>query len=400
MAFDYGAEVAEKVNTFKKWPKDGDMCCLLDGDMLPYIVGYSTDELRAMRAIKMAQFLYGKEPDPDDWAWIECLLKQPYFEDKIDHLNFELNRWVTESKADSAKIYLTSSADNFRIDIAFSRKYKGERKKGKPPFFKEFRTYLLVKHEAILAIGEEADDLMCIEQEYQNRLLEAQGVEIGSHTHKDFANTIISTKDKDLRIRAGLHHCPTSREIFFVTTLGSLEPVWKDKQSVKFEHWPTVKGVAVNPDINKGPYDAFKRGAKKGVVKTKRVKVGYETTQYIDKLKGGGLKFFYSQLIVGDVVDNYSGIEGCGKEIAYELLNGCSSERELFETTLALYRSKYSPDNSPIWRENYRGGKALITPYQLMLEQGRLAWMQTSVGELWRDKHFCPSGVDEIWKKE
>jgi len=42
-----------------------------------------------------------------------------------------------------------------------------------------------------------------------------------------------------------------------------------------------------------------------------------------------------------------------------------------------------------------------MTAYQMMLEQGRLAFMQTRKGEVWRDgKGFLPLGKGDDWYAE
>lgn len=404
MSFDYGADPEEVLNSYKLWPTDGELTALLDGDMFPYIVAYTVDQLRANRAYQMATHLYGKkEPDCNDWEWIECMLKTPYFTDKVEHLNTTLNSWVDGAKADSAKVYLTTSNDNYRNVLAFSKPYKGQRKSDKPQFFYELRAYLTKMHECIVAHGNEADDLMAIEQWKDNNVLIRQGVILGSQAHKDFASTIICSKDKDLRIVPGLHYDTGTNEMLLIDEIGFLSPVLKEKEAVKYEWHPLFDGKPITHDeaedmqaIGVEP-DTYSRGAKAGQIKTKRVRVGYEVVEYIDKLSGGGLKFFYSQLITGDTVDNYPGIVGAGATSAYEILNNCTTERELFEATLKAYKDKFK---TAIFVDNYRGGTSLLTPYQMMLEQGRLAHMQSYKGELWRDKHYCPDGEDLIWKTE
>lgn len=416
MSFDYGATVAEKVNPYKLWPTTGELIALIDGDMIPYICGYTTDERRAGTAYASAKFLYGKEPDCDDWEWIQCMQKQPYFRDKVEHLDGIINEWVTGSGADAAKIFMTDSANNFRLDVAFTKPYKGQRQKGKPPFFYELRAYMIKMHNAIVSKTNEADDLMSIFQHKDVKGLVEQGAEIGTEPHKQFCGTVIVSKDKDLMIVPGWHYDPDSGDKVYVDTLGWLSPVMKERESVNYEYWPMFNKEALDPDDlifelekrDDGLYyekatgncqDIYTRGANKGKGKFKRIKKGFATVEYIDKLKGAGLKFFYSQLIVGDTVDNYPGIKGSGANLAFERLNNCKSEKELYYATLDLYKEQYSGGTSePIWVENYRGGKALLSPLQLMVEQGRLAHMQTDHGEVWRAKNFCPSGVDPIWK--
>ena len=115
--------------------------------------------------------------------------------------------------------------------------------------------------------------------------------------------------------------------------------------------------------------DTYSRGSNKGKGKFKRVQVGKKPSEYIHKLKGGGLKFFYSQMLTGDSVDNYPGLPGVGFSTAYDLLHDAKSEQELVSRVRQLYISEHNGDIQA----------ALVS----LLEQGRLAWLQTYRDELW-----------------
>lgn len=408
-AFDYGADVQAPQSEFKLWPTEGEMTALIDADMPPYIVAYTTDPVRVQRSLRSAELLYeGEEDKKNSVPWMECLLKTPYFRDKVDHLNSIINDWVGLAEADSAKLYMTGD-DNYRDLIAFTSPYKGERNPDKPPFFYELRTYLKEYHNAIVAEGIEADDAMSIEQARANT---AVGVPIGTKAHMDFATTCIVSKDKDLRLNSGWHVDINKRDRLYVSGIGSLSPRYKDKERVKYTYFPLFGGEAIHPDssdlycqgslfflIDGTKQDSFLRGAKAGQGKFKRVKDGYEAVPVMDKLEGTGLKFFYAQIIMGDSVDNYQGLAGVGMVSAYERLDSCPTEEELHETVLKMYKDKYSGGtNEPVWWDNYKGGRALLTPEQLMVEQGRLAWMKQSQEDLWMPEVFVPNIEDEVWE--
>jgi 5'-3' exonuclease len=87
------------------------------------------------------------------------------------------------------------------------------------------------------------------------------------------------------------------------------------------------------------------------------------------KLNGTGLHFFYSQLITGDVVDNYKGLDNVGCTVAYELLKDSKDEQELFDKVADLYKEKIGDE----W-------------FTYLLEQGQLAHMQTYRDELWHPR--------------
>ena len=397
MSFDYGADVQQAADVFKLWPREGKFTALIDGDMIPYIVGYTTDLEDANRAYRAVSKLLPQLASEDFCHPLKfaALMQTPEFNNKMQHANFIVNDWVSKAEADSALIYLTTSTNNYRNAIAFSKPYKGQRNSEKPPFFYEIKHYIATHHEAIIADGMEADDLMSIEMWRRHRLCCGKEMQIGSEQHKVFSDCAIVSKDKDLRIVPGWNVGPDKGTKLWSDIMGEIIPVWKTKGVKLYEQWPTIKGEPVNPQLqHNAPYDTFASGKSKGEVKFKRVCTGVGEDQYVDKLKGSGLRFFYSQLVTGDQVDNYPGIPGMGAKAAYEVLATCETEEELYYKVLGMYKEKYGTESEV---ENYRGGTATLTPFQLMIEQGRLAHMQTVPGELWRAKNYCPSGESDIW---
>lgn len=345
--FDFGAEVAAQIDHIKIWPKDGEMTMLVDGDLLPYIIGYSTPQVNWMRA------QYRVESG-------ECygLVDTPEFELVKQKLCMVMNDWINTAGCDSAVIYMTDSPKNFRINMAIQRQYKGTRKSEKPPFFYESRAFMINHLGAILSDTEEADDLITIHLwDNQFNQLVSNGIELGSEAHKTVARFVVGSKDKDLAISPGWHYSAGERKLRWVTQLGELLPEWGETAKGK----PTIK-----------------------------------------KLRGTGLKFFYSQMLQGDAVDNYTGIPRMKLMDIYNLLDGCRNERELYEATLSAYKSwmikKYGKPEAPI--ENYRGGRRVMKAHEVMHEQGRLAHMQRFKGEVWRsDKVPIIWGSDiALWK--
>lgn len=82
------------------------------------------------------------------------------------------------------------------------------------------------------------------------------------------------------------------------------------------------------------------------------------------KLKGTGLFQFYGQLLTGDVTDSIPGLPKYGPVKAFSILNGCTSEFQLFTKVKDEYQKVYPAD----WEAR-------------MLEQGRLLWMVQSLDE-------------------
>jgi 5'-3' exonuclease len=74
------------------------------------------------------------------------------------------------------------------------------------------------------------------------------------------------------------------------------------------------------------------------------------------KLVGTGLKFFYSQLLTGDSVDNIPGLPRCGPVAAFKALQDLDTEKEMFSVVREMYNEKGFDD-------------------AYLLEQGQLLWM-------------------------
>lgn len=85
------------------------------------------------------------------------------------------------------------------------------------------------------------------------------------------------------------------------------------------------------------------------------------------KIKATGLKSFYAQVLMGDVVDNIQGIEKCGPVGAYEILNECTTELELFLATANKYRESYPND----WGEKLREHIDLTYMIRKLDEEGK-----------------------------
>lgn len=376
--FDYGGNVAEKEDNFILWPVTGHRTCLVDADLLPYRVGFTIDETSYLAAKMLVEQGHYKE-----------VRDTPQFEAAFDQLCATLNRWIKLCKCDSAILYSTKSDANFRLDIAYSDFYKGQRTAEKPPFFTELKEEMTRELGCILADGIEADDWLSIEAWRRTNEL---GVQAGSSQHKEFCDCVIASSDKDSAITPVWNFNPDTGKLQWVDLMGYLQPKYKNAMVKNYE----VVGTGVY----------WQRGAKAGQEKTKRVCIGEKPSSAIEKLRGAGLKFFYSQIITGDAADNYKGLQGKGMTAAFELLDSAKTEKELYLRTLRLYKEVYGTGKHwcphfkgtqkyhddylenhgtppPDW-SFWKGKGAWLTAYDRMLEQGRLAWMQTFEGDIWR----------------
>jgi hypothetical protein len=176
---------------------------------------------------------------------------------------------------------------NFRIARASLRPYKGTRKVEKPYYYNSVRAYLLTKYNAHVAIGCEADDEMAMEQT------------------KRPEEVIVCTRDKDLRQVAGWHYG------------------WESGKQPEFE--PTR-------------YDELGR-------------IDLVRTPSTTKIAGGGFRFFCSQLLTGDPVDNIAGLPKYGPVSVYSLLEGAGTLSECLSIVRNEYEHVYAGDWKPQLRE-------------------------------------------------
>lgn len=166
---------------------------------------------------------------------------------------------------------------NFRDKVAVKKEYKGGRKESSKPYhFNNLTAYILNNYKCVFQEGLEADDLLCIEQCKRIKELD----------------TIICTRDKDLRMCPGMHY-----------------------------GWACGKQPAFGPKLvdDIGEIALVKNGK---------------------EVKGTGLKFFYSQLITGDKVDSIPGLPRGGPVLAYSTLSELTTEEEMFNAVLGLYEGR------------------------------------------------------------
>lgn len=258
------------------------MKCLIDQDILNYEIGSCGE--------------YDVKDEETGEKTGEHVIRHPEF--VLELLDNRIREIEEECSADErSTLYLTGDVNtirmynhyhryedieplvfkpNFRIDVATVKPYKGNRKDVVKPFHtSNIINYVLANYDVKVANGFEADDYMMID------------------CYKDLDNTIICTRDKDLR-QGGKHH--------FGWECG-LQPQFGPKEIDPF-------GEIVLSANRK-------------------------------KIVGEGIKFFYSQLLTGDTVDNIPGLPGCGVVKTFELLGELETELDLYTAVEAAYADKY-----------------------------------------------------------
>jgi len=258
------------------------MKCLIDADVLVYELGFSgqyyeeieedgvlvkTDKIIIRDFSFVADLLDQriKEIEAECWANEPSTL----FLTNDSTLNKQWNR-IRKIRGEEP----LECKPNFRTAIAEAKVYKGQRTQEKPFHRDNIRAYMLSEYDCVVANGMEADDMLAITQ-----------------TNAPPLTTIICTRDKDLRMVAGMHY-----------------------------GWPCGKQLQYGPKQVEGLGELELNGT---------------------KLTGTGCKFFYSQVLTGDSTDNYPGLPRCGPAGAFKLLEGGHSEGELFEAVSGAYRDKF-----------------------------------------------------------
>lgn len=186
-------------------------------------------------------------------------------------------------------LYLTGKG-NFREDIATVKPYKGNRVNQPKPFhFQNLTAYVQASYNTIVVDGIEADDKMAIDQSSVIRKVKSEEL-------SPEELTVICTRDKDLRMVPGWHYG------------------WECGLQPEFElTWVTHLGDLILSEDRK-------------------------------QVRGTGLKFFYSQLITGDRVDNIPGLPKGGPVLAYNTLSDLPTEEEMYRAVFALYEEKYGDE--------------------------------------------------------
>jgi hypothetical protein len=254
---------------------------------------------------------------------------------KVTDLVDQLSELILDrTQATEYEMFLSESG-NFRLDLASVKKYKGQRMPDKPKWWQHIRDHLYEHWGATAVHGCEADDMLSIKQRECNLLA---------------IKSCIASRDKDLRLVPGWHYSwpcgdyQPEKPLYLVSRMGELWPKWKDG----------------------------KRG------------------RTLADLKGTGLKFFYSQLIMGDTADNIPGAPRKGAKAAYEAISPCVSEAQMYSRVCATYREAYpvtSEEANLVAYTNWRGEQEYKTIEELILEQARLLWMQEYENQLWVPPH-------------
>lgn len=240
---------------------------LIDGDVLLYEIGFAAET-----------------------GWQQE--GYPPFDYVEEVLNNRIGNICAMVEADTPPILYLTGKNNFRFEIAKTTPYK-DRPSNKPWHYKNIKAYIKGMYEYVETDGMEADDAMAIEQTRRPD------------------ETIICTRDKDLRSVPGWHYG------------------WE---------------LAEQPQFGPLLVDEFGK---------------IELSTRRDKIIGYGGLFFYAQCLTGDPVDSIPGLGGkTGPVKAMKILDGVSTLDEAFNRVREAYRGLHGDAGD-----------------ERLLEQGRLLHM-------------------------
>lgn len=200
----------------------------------------------------------------------------------VNSIHQQINQIIHACQAESYDLFLTGKG-NYRADIATRRKYKAGRSE-KPLLYSAIREYMVETLGATVYSGYEADDALSAASWTELRRIKKTGIK-GLDKQVKESRVILASIDKDLRQVPGWYY----------------NPMW---------------GAERKPEmVTKMGYLSLTKG------KT-------------PKLEFAGLKGFYAQMLLGDSVDAIPGVDGIGPVGAYELLDDCTNEEELYTAVL------------------------------------------------------------------
>lgn len=281
---------------------------LLDGDVILYEVGFSSEKSELNEEGEKVLI-------PSSWDFCQELVdaKIRLICDEVGAteppLLFLTNTRRINKVKNKERVRLEEPTkdyvENFRVEAAKEKDYKGGRSSTKPFHFYNLLHYLLANYDVhVNEQGLEADDAMVIEQY--------------SRVKQGMFDTVICSRDKDVRMCPGWHYS-----------------------------WECGRQASIGPIMVDD--------------------LGYLELKDKKKVFGVGQKFFYYQLLVGDSVDNIGGIKGRGPAFAYALLHDAPTVRECYERVSEVYIRHWGDE----WKDKFKEQAALLWMIRELDENGK-----------------------------
>lgn len=264
-----------------------EMQALIDGDILVYRCGFAAEKQRYKLLFKdgtkddilASEYRKSTQEYKDSIESMERYTAPEPIENALFTTKRVIQKILKDVGTDSYKIYLTSDdKSNFRFNLATIKEYKGNRKNSKKPLhYKAIREYLVNYHAAEVISGMEADDAM------------------GINMCNGCGTKICCTIDKDLRMIPGLHH---------------------------------------HLDWEKQGLNKIEKIEDPGFVRLETTKTGR------NKIWGGGMLWFYAQMLLGDSADNIPKIPKMGPVSVTNLLRDKTSD-EAKQVVVGVYNEHF-----------------------------------------------------------
>lgn len=139
---------------------------LIDGDSFLYRAGFAVEKTKYLVASggfhtpfdsmkEVTTYVKSSEKESVVWSRKEM----GALEDARAVLDGMLRKVQDATKCYDYNIYLTPSTGNFRDSVGTLKRYKGDRP-SRPVFYSDLREHMVTAHRAIVARGEEADDMI------------------------------------------------------------------------------------------------------------------------------------------------------------------------------------------------------------------------------------------------
>lgn len=313
---------------------------LIDGDIIKYRIGFAAETKEYSLYVPsfptmthphpnlpftfdnktdMNAFIEKHKLDKDVLYWDEKIIPDKV-ENALHSVKNTINSILDKIGTTRYVIYI-SGKNNFRDEVAFSRKYKGSREGARKPYhYQAIHDYLVSTWGAEVVDGMEADDAMGIAQMNDIEKHKARWAAIHLQGNKEQeleeflqknTQTIIVTLDKDLDMIPGWHYNWLQED-----NSAHITGLFK---------WVTHKEA---------------------------------------------LRSFFSQALTGDSTDDIPGVRGVGQVKAKKLLEGLSEPQEMYDVVYETYKSWVKLSN-PDWSEKDVHNEAV----KLMDETASLVWI-------------------------
>lgn len=321
------------------------MKALIDGDIITYRCGFASEDVSEAIALSRA--------------------------------DQTIERIIKETKAIEHQLYLSDNKENnFRYKIYPA--YKANRTKPLPRHYQAIKDHLIKKHNAVIALGQEADDALGIEQCAQasicpngnsSRLTASQDERAGasstltrgisaadcqSHKLKDGGSNpppatalgegLCSNTQVRPIINAGISGFQPSSPINSESKSAVDSLIWSEEAAGSSPASQTII-CSIDKDLRMIPGKHY----------------NFVTGEFFEIEELEGLYNFYEQLLIGDRVDNIIGVNGIGAVRAPMYLRNCVDEEEMFTTV----RNLYGDDKR-------------------LLQNGQVLWIRRQENQVWK----------------